>query len=272
MSTVDWSTKGLWLPTGAEVVGQALFDGPVSWPVMVARQTALQANVAQMAEYCARHDVDFAPHGKTTMAPALFAAQLAAGAWGITVATPNQALAARRFGVPRVLLANEVLDHRVLRWAATEPDWEFLCYVDSLTGVDALRRGLAGGGRLRVLVELGFEGGRTGCRTVDDAEVVAKAAAAVPGVEVAGVAGFEGLLPGPTEVASFLTTIVQAGARIAPLCPYPLIISAGGSAFFDVVVEVLTTRQPLAGGATQRRRDQPRRRDVPGDDAVQPGA
>jgi D-serine deaminase-like pyridoxal phosphate-dependent protein len=241
MSTVDWSTKGLWLPTGAEVVGQALFDGPVSWPVMVARQTALQANVAQMAAYCARHDVDFAPHGKTTMAPTLFAAQLAAGAWGITVATPNQALAARRFGVPRVLLANEVLDHRVLRWAATEPDWEFLCYVDSLTGVDALRRGLAGGlGRLRVLVELGFEGGRTGCRTVDDAEVVAKAAAAVPGVEVAGVAGFEGLLPGPTEVASFLTTIVQAGARIAPLCPYPLIISAGGSAFFDVVVEVLT--------------------------------
>ena len=30
MSTVDWTTKGLWLPTGAEVVGRGLFDGPLT--------------------------------------------------------------------------------------------------------------------------------------------------------------------------------------------------------------------------------------------------
>src|SRR5258705_9304258 len=116
MSTVDWSTKGLWLPTDAEVIGANLFDGPFTWPVMVAQRSAIEANIATMARYCAEHDVDFAPHGKTSMAPTLFAAQLAAGAWGITVATANQALAARRFGVPRVVLANEVLDPRVLRW------------------------------------------------------------------------------------------------------------------------------------------------------------
>jgi D-serine deaminase-like pyridoxal phosphate-dependent protein len=242
MSTVDWSTKGLWLPTEAEVIGSNLFDGPFTWPVMVASAPVIEANVAAMAAYCAQHDVDFAPHGKTTMAPALFRRQLDAGAWGITVATANQALAARRFGVPRVLLANELLDPKALRWAATESGagWDFLCYVDSLTGVDAIRRAMPPSGRLRVLVEIGYPGGRTGCRDVDEAEQVATAAAALPGVEVAGVAGFEGMLPGVDEVSTFLTTLVRAAARIAPLCPYPPLISAGGSAFFDVVVAELT--------------------------------
>ena len=121
-STVDWATKGLWLPdevAGVEdLVGASLFAGPFTWPVMVASRSAIDANIATMAAYCARHDVDFAPHGKTSMAPTLFAAQLNAGAWGITVATANQALAARRFGVPRVVLANELLTRG---WCAGPP-------------------------------------------------------------------------------------------------------------------------------------------------------
>lgn len=242
MSTVDWSTKGLWLPTDTEVIGADLFQGPVTWPVMVAHRSAIEANITAMARYCAQHDVDFAPHGKTTMSPTLFQQQLDAGAWGITVATANQALAARRFGVPRVLLANELLDPQVVRWAAIEnaAGWDFLCYVDSLAGVDVLRRAMPASGRLKVLVELGFAGGRTGCRDVDEAERVASAAAALPGVQVAGVAGFEGMLPDVDAVATFLTTLVLAAARIAPLCPWPVMLSAGGSAFFDIVVDTLT--------------------------------
>jgi D-serine deaminase-like pyridoxal phosphate-dependent protein len=250
---VDWATKGLWLPDDAvadaefAAAGHQLFDGPFSWPVMVARRSAIESNIAQMAEYCAAHDVDFAPHGKTSMAPSLFAAQLAAGAWGITVATPNQALAARHFGVPRVLLANEVLDARPLRWAAAQT-WDFLCYVDSLAGVDVMADALRDGGRVRVLVELGYAGGRTGCRTVAEAEAVARAVAAVPGVELAGVAGFEGMLPDVSEVATFMASIAQAAARIAPLCPYPVILSAGGSAYFDVVIDVLAPAARAHGG------------------------
>ncbi len=252
-TTVDWATKGLWLTDdavpGADFVaaGHDLFSGPFSWPVMVARRRAIEANIAQMARYCATHDVDFAPHGKTSMAPTLFAAQLAAGAWGITVATPNQALAAFRFGVPRVVLANEVLDPRPLRWLAAR-EWDLVSYVDSLAGVDVLAEANRGGGRLRVLVEMGFAGGRTGCRTVDAAVEVARAAAAVPGVELAGVAGFEGLLPDVPAVEAFLATIAQAAARIAPLCPYPVILSAGGSAYFDVVVDVLGPAARAHGG------------------------
>jgi D-serine deaminase-like pyridoxal phosphate-dependent protein len=249
---VDWTTKGLWLPdevaTGPDLVGSSLFAGPFTWPVMVASRSAIDANIATMADYCARHDVDFAPHGKTSMAPTLFAAQLGAGAWGITVATANQALAARRFGVPRVVLANELLDPRVLRWAAAEATtgWEFLFYVDSLAGVDVARASLSGlsGARLRVLIDVGYPGGRTGCRTVDGAVRVASAAAAVPGVELAGVAAFEGMLPDQPAVTELMATLLAAaeaitGTGVARGAAYPWILSAGGSAFFDTVVGAL---------------------------------
>ncbi len=245
-STVDSFTKGVWLPDGpvsdADFVARKpnLFGGAFTWPVMVARRGAIEANIATMAAYCARHGVEHAPHGKTSMAPSLFAAQLAAGAWGITVATGNQALAARRFGVPRVLLANEVLDATVLRWAAGEvaAGWEFLCYVDSLAGVEAAAGAARGRGRLRVLVELGYPGGRTGCRSVEQAAGVA-AAATAQGLEVVGVAGFEGVLPDQASVRAFLTRLVEAAVAVAPHCRDRTIVSAGGSARFDDVIDIL---------------------------------
>ena len=85
------------------------------------------------------------------MSPELFAAQLDAGAWGITVATGNQLLAAHSFGVRRLLVANEVLDPTVLRWIAAtlaaEPSTEILFHVDSLEAVDVAAAAVEGGRR-----------------------------------------------------------------------------------------------------------------------------
>jgi D-serine deaminase-like pyridoxal phosphate-dependent protein len=251
--TLDAYTKGTWLPYGEltddelGAAGHSLFDGPFTWPVMVARRSVLIANVATMAQYTRRHGVLFAPHGKTTMSPELFAEQLDAGAWGITVATANQALAAHRFRVPRILLANEVLDEKVLRWAATRPD--LLFYVDSRAGVDVAARALAAvpGGKLSVLVELGRPGGRTGCRGVAEAVDLARVAAAVPGLSVAGVAGYEGGLPDADAVSAWLRELASVADEIADLVPGPPIVSAGGSSWFDVVVDVLAPEgKPLA--------------------------
>ena len=47
-------------------------------PFALLRRSALEHNVSLMAAYCDEHGVSIAPHGKTTMAPSLFAAQLAA--------------------------------------------------------------------------------------------------------------------------------------------------------------------------------------------------
>jgi D-serine deaminase-like pyridoxal phosphate-dependent protein len=252
----------------------SLFGGAFTPPVMTLRRSALEHNVGTMARYCRDRGVDLAPHGKTTMAPKIFERQLAAGAWAITVATPTQLACCRSAGVPRVLLANELLDEPSIAWLASElradPGFEFLCYVDSLEGVERLARGatLRPGGReggprrpFDVLVEVGFEGGRTGCRTVPEVLTVARAAAATDAVRVVGVAGFEGGIGAElspqvfARVDAFLDRLHAAAAALVDEDLVAdrgggVILSAGGSVFFDRVAAMLT--RPLPAGRASR--------------------
>ncbi|RKS10237.1 D-serine deaminase-like pyridoxal phosphate-dependent protein [Nocardiopsis sp. Huas11] len=248
---VDWRTKGLWW-TGEPITLEEfaarrdpLFTGPFTWPLMVLRASALDRNIAALADFTARRGLLFAPHGKTSMAPALLQRQLDAGAWGITAATANQVLAYRRFGIARVLLANELLDARVLRVLAAELDrdhaFEFLFYADSAEGVAVAAQAAAdarGGRPLRVLVERGTPGGRTGCRTREELLSVARAVAGAPGLELAGVAGYEGPIKDAEGVRAFVRDLVGDAAAIAAEHGMERpVLSVGGSAWFDVVAE-----------------------------------
>jgi D-serine deaminase-like pyridoxal phosphate-dependent protein len=75
-----------------------LFDGSFTPPIMILKNSALRHNIETMAGYCREHGVELAPHGKTTLAPQLWERQLAAGAWGISVATPAQVALCRAAG------------------------------------------------------------------------------------------------------------------------------------------------------------------------------
>ena len=253
---VDWRTKGLWW-TGDPITLEEfaarrddLFTGPFTWPLMVLRASALDRNIAALADFTRRGDLLFAPHGKTSMAPSLLQRQLDAGAWGVTAATANQVLDFRRFGVRRILLANQLFDAKVLRWAADEadadPGFDFLFYADSAEGVAAAARAVAGreGGRpLRVLVERGVPGGRTGCRTREEVLAVAHAVHGAPGLAVAGVAGYEGPLGGADAVRGFLRDLSGDAAALADgLGVDQPIVSVGGSAWFDLVAEEMGGR------------------------------
>jgi D-serine deaminase-like pyridoxal phosphate-dependent protein len=255
--TIDWRSKGFWAPDEAvDPRGTGLFEGGFTWPLLVVRREAVEANIATMAGYCRRHGFDLAPHAKTTMAPGLLAAQTAAGAWGLTVATPNQALVLRRLGIDRVVIANEVLDPVALGWLAAESaaGWEVYFQVDSLAGVTAAA---ATGGPLRVLVELGHDGGRTGVRGLDALETVAGAVAGATGLELAGVAGYEGQLGDRDSVDAYLDQLAAGVHRLAGagLLPARPIVAAGGSAWFDRVAARLgglreRARIVLRSGAT----------------------
>ncbi|MCT9928957.1 alanine racemase [Planotetraspora sp. A-T 1434] len=253
---VDWRTRGF-LETGGPVpradfaaARHSLFDGSFTWPIMVAKRAELEHNVATLARFTRDHGLAFAPHGKTTMSPELFQAQLDAGAWGISAATAGQALVYRELGVPRVLLANEILDAGALRRLAGELDgFEFLCFVDSVEGVRALDEA-ASGTPFRVLVELGHAGGRTGCRGLAEVLKVADAVRASSGVRLAGVACYEGTQPGADEVRAFLREFREVAHAVAPLVDGRMVLSAGGSAWFDLVAEELASlaRPPAEAG------------------------
>lgn len=249
---VDWRTKGIWQPgdpipdRAFAAAGHPLFGGAFTWPLLVARRSALDHNIAELASFCSTRNLEFAPHGKTSMAPALFEAQLNAGAWGITVATAGQALACRAFGVPRVLLANELLDPAALGWIARQLDqgWELLLFADSAAGVQAASTAAAaaaGSRPIRVLAELGYPGGRTGCRDATELRAVAQAAAAAPGVELAGVAAYEGGIESLSAASRYLGAVRAAATELADggLLPEEVIVTAGGSAYFDLVAAEL---------------------------------
>ncbi|WP_225826896.1 amino acid deaminase [Streptomyces naphthomycinicus] len=219
-------------------------------PVLALSAERLEHNLALMETYASRHGLAFAPHGKTSMAPQLFQRQIEHGAWGITLAVPHQVRVARAFGVQRVFLANELVEAPALRWIAGElaadPGFRFVCYVDSVRGVELMDAALRGTARpVDVVVELGAgDGARTGVRTEEECAAVAAAVAAVPTLRLVGVAGYEGEVPqaDPERVRSYLRRLVALAAELDRGGRFDaaeeIVVSAGGSAWFDTVAEV----------------------------------
>ncbi len=241
------------------VQGWNVLRADTSFPVALLKHAALEHNLAWMRSFCERHGVALAPHGKTTMCPQLFGAQLANGAWGMTLATAGQVQLAHRFGVRRVLLANQLVAKAdidsVLRLMHDDPDFELLLLADSAEGVQRLSQ--AAGARalarpLALLVELGLPGKRAGCRTLDEAMAVARAIHAAPDLRLAGIEGYEGLLSAPDAVSEFagrLVTLMRLAQAEGLFEPGEIVLSAGGSAYFDLVARtfaaVATSGQPV---------------------------
>ena len=223
-------------------------------PLIVLDDAAMRANVATMAQWCAERGLDLMPHGKTTMAPALWKRQTDAGARGITFATMGQVRTARDLGVESVMLANAAVDRSALAWLAREladPGFRFVSWADSVATVEAMEEALVSTGTPRpvdVCVELGGPGGRTGARSIREAVGVAERLASSPVLRLAGVAGYEGSLahdrsaPGLAAVRASLEAQLELHAAIAPLYDDgELVVTAGGSAYFDVVADVWAT-------------------------------
>jgi D-serine deaminase-like pyridoxal phosphate-dependent protein len=234
-----------------------LHEAGFTYPLLTLRESALENNARAMAAYCAAAGVELAPHGKTAMSPELAALQLSHGAWAITVATVGQLRTYRDFGFPRLLLANELVDTAGIAWLAAEmsahPDFEPYCYADNPKTVEHFIRTYAAASPHRamsVLVEIGHDGGRTGCRTDEEAVEVAKAVADSDVLRLAGVAAFEGSIRGetvssgetvPERVTALCQRLVRAGLAVRDLAedPADFIVSAGGSLWFDVVTREL---------------------------------
>ncbi|MFF7792242.1 alanine racemase [Streptomyces sp. NPDC007991] len=253
---VDHRFKGLPPDADGLTVGELaaqrrnLFTGGFATPVLALSAERLEHNLRLMETYADRHGLAFAPHGKTSMAPQLFQRQIDRGAWGITLAVPHQVRVARAFGTRRVFLANELVDAAALRWVAAgldaDPEFRFVCYVDSVRGVRLMDAALGGARRpLDVVVELAAgEGARTGVRTEAECAAVADAVAGTRSLRLVGVAGYEGEVPkaDPERVTAWLRRLVALAVGFDEAGRFTgadeIVVSAGGSAWFDAVAEV----------------------------------
>lgn len=245
-------TKGLGLLAADAQMGDIAKQGwnilqeQVSLPVAVLSEEKIQHNLAWMQEFIDRYKVKLAPHGKTTMSPELFKMQTDAGAWGITLATAPQVDVAFAFGVRKVLMANQLVGKgnmaiiaNLMRQDAT---FEFCCIVDSADNVDALGEYFAATGQtLRLLLEFGISGGRTGIRSVQQEQAVLAAVGRWPqSLALIGVELYEGVLNEEAPIRTFLQHVVartQALAEAGSFKESEVILSGAGSAWYDVVAE-----------------------------------
>jgi D-serine dehydratase len=230
---------------------------PFSTPVMVLKDKALQHNIDLMAEYCSAHAVSLAPHTKTPVAPQIADRQQAAGAWALTVADVHQARVLRSVGAQRLFLANEVIDAASASWIARELEQdaglEMYCLVDSCRGAILLDEYLADAGfrgRLPVLIELGIPGARCGCRSVREALALAARITRLQRLGIAGAEAYENLFP-PGTAEQTISQVDQVLGRLRELVTRldsegllhqanEILVSAGGSMWFDRVVAKLT--------------------------------
>src|SRR5579862_6895546 len=220
---VDATTKGIPARCGdlrvSEIGRQGwnVLAGDCPLPLAVIRNDILAANSAWMMAFARANDFQLAPHGKTTMAPALFTRQLADGAWAITVATTQQMEVCLRAGIRRIILANQPMGQAVeacFRALITHADLELYVLADSVAGVALLGDRAGNGPRLRVLLEVGAIGARTGCRQLSDALTVAGAIAKTPGLMLCGVEAYEGVLPDAAAVTAFIDRVVETTKAI----------------------------------------------------------
>lgn len=278
------------LPEGADVVVQAHHKGfpahavgrPVGelrgnlrlaaggflTPVLLLDSAAMDHNVRALQGMCDESGLSLSPHVKTTMSPEIIGRQLDGGAWAVTVATVTQARALRAVGVPRILIANELVDPAAVSWLGGQLDDEDgftgYCYADSEAGVRVLEEALDARGQRRplpVIVELGRAGGRAGLRDVADVVRLAERVGRSRWLRLAGVGGYEGLIGGSfrpedlDEVETYLRAMRDAADSVFALGLHEdglhedglhegedFIVTAGGSAYFELVRDVFDVR------------------------------
>ena len=250
-------TMALAMDKGGVELGSNLLSG-VSLPAAVVHEGPLAHNVEWMQRFAEAHGARLAPHGKTTMTPALFHRQLQAGAWGITLATAPQCRAAFANGINRILMANQLVGQPNMAIIATliEQGAAFYCVVDSHENAHQLGRFFAERGvALSVLIEVGVEGGRCGCRNQQQILSLAEAIANEPALSLVGLEGYEGVVHGDNPesgiraYAKYLVDVaveLEAAGRFAEQNP---IVTASGSAWYDVIAEAFHGA-PLQGRFT----------------------
>ena len=251
---LDGCTKGIPgkvspFPIGAVAEhGWNVLKGDLPLPCAVLRKSALDRNRMWMKRFLERENAVLCPHGKTTMSPELFALQFEDGAWGLTAATVQQIHTYRKFGVQRILHANQLVGKAEIEYVLGElkqdPGFDFYTLVDSPALVKILSEHAdLMQTDLQVLIEVGQPGARSGIRNAEQATALCDAIAASPRIKLRGIETYEGIIQGANdkEIEAHIEALYSMLGTVASLAQSrglfehgPVILSGGGSAYYDM--------------------------------------
>ena len=238
------------------IVGRqkAQLDTPALWVDL----DLMEGNIHALARFFREAGVGWRPHTKGIKVPAIAHRLLAAGAIGVTCAKLSEAEVMASAGVKDILVANQVVgEAKVTRLAHLRRHADVMVAVDSLTNAQEISAAAVDAGVVvRVLIEVNVGMDRCGVAPGAPAVALARDVAALRGIDLAGLMGWEGHVVGiedPEEKRRRCQEAVGALLRSVEMCraagfPAP-IVSCGGSGTYAITARIKGVTEIQAGGA-----------------------
>lgn len=227
-------------------------------PCLIVDLDVLDRNIEHLAAYFRRHGVAWRPHAKSYKCGVLARRVVDAGAIGVTCAKLAEAEVMARAGVRDLLITGPVVGaSKVARLAELRRTADPIAVVDHPDHVRQLSEGAtAAGVRLRTLIEVDLGLKRCGVAPGEPVVELGRQIVAAPGLELAGIMGWEGHLltiAEPEEKTAKIRAALDDLARsraalLAAGLPCP-IVSAGGTGSFQTTAELGVATEIQAGGA-----------------------
>lgn len=249
MTHANWHTP---------VVGTAKVE--VVTPALVIDAAVMESNLQAMSDFVGSHDVDLRPHFKTHKCVQIARRQLELGAIGITCAKLSEAEVLLEAGIDNILIANQIVSPPKLeRLAHLAAGGHVIVAIDDAGNLNALSTAAQrAGSTVHVLIEIDVGLHRCGVATAASALALAKHACDLPGVELAGVMGYEGHTVFEVDRSKRKHEVQRSMQKLVAVAEYLRqhdivveIVSAGGTGTYDItgqypgVTEIQAGSYPL---------------------------
>ncbi len=192
----------------------------VTTPALLLDIDALDSNIALMVEFARSRGVALRPHAKSHKSVDIARRLIKSGALGACCATIGEAEALAAGGIGGILVTSPLTAPHMLERLRTLlfRGADVMVVADDTGNVAQLAEvAAAAGGVLPVVVELDVGIGRTGCRDVPGAVAVARAIAAQPSLNFAGVQAYWGHLQLVTPYTERRRRVEQEAVRVREL-------------------------------------------------------
>jgi D-serine deaminase-like pyridoxal phosphate-dependent protein len=226
-------------------------------PALVIDLDALEANIGQAAALCRQHGVAWRPHAKCHKSPDIARRLIEAGAIGLTCAKLGEAEMFAAAGIGDLLIANFLAGKRkVERLVELRRKADPIICLDHIDQAAPISQAMQSAGqRVRAILEIDIGMARAGVAAGKPAVELAKKVAALPGIELVGVMGYEGHLllvedqgEKAARVCGALGQLVDTAERIGTAGIQCKIVSCGGTGSLPFAVSQPGITEVQAGG------------------------
>ncbi len=226
-------------------------------PAMCIDLDILRSNIDHMASLCRQHNVAWRPHSKCHKSSTIARWQVDSGALGVTCAKVGEAEVMAAGGIQDILIANMIVgEQKLRRLVEVRKQADPIVCVDCLEQAEPMSAAMeAAGLKIRVILEVDIGLERVGVAPGEATVALAQQVARLPGLELAGIMGYEGHTLAIADmdekirkVHEALDILVDCARQIeAAGIPCP-IVSCGGTGSYYISVEHPGITEVQAGG------------------------